>query len=419
MSTKILVCRWDPYILSALRAEGAEVALLFDTFEAAHFHVDEEVLKTLPYVFRINSFDDMDELGQVATELKGDGWIPDRVVSLSEFSQYGAGYLAQLLGCPQPTLEMALRTRDKRAMKQAVRAAGVAVTDFVPLRTSEVARGVRRTADELGFPVVVKPAAGLGTLGTSWVHSEEALSTLLQEAGGDNTEHFLLAEKPVRGDEFHVDAIWVDGVCKALGVMRYLRPRLAIETAGVGNGSVLLPREEWAELYADVEDMHRRVNGALGIRDGITHLEFFKEPGERRIVFSEIASRFAGGGITQTWRALGDDLRIAWIKSVVDPGRAAPYADGEPSRYVGWINLAPSEEGKIVAEPSQADIDAFDYVLETVRQHGVGDEYGEPHPSAWCLFLIYGADSLEQFEERGQELEKALNGGFRTERADA
>ncbi|MEV6999284.1 ATP-grasp domain-containing protein [Streptomyces sp. NPDC093982] len=415
MSTRILVCRWDPYILAALRAEGAEVALLFDTFEAAHFHVDEEVLKTLPYVFRINSFDDMDELGQVATQLQADGWIPDRVVSLSEFSQYGAGYLAQLLGCPQPTLEMALRTRDKRAMKLAVRSAGVACTDFVSLRTSEVAKGVRETAAELGFPVVVKPAAGLGTLGTSWVHSEEELSSLLTDLGKDGVEHFMLAERPVSGDEFHVDAIWVDGVCKALGIMRYLRPRLAIETAGVANGSVLLPRAEWAELYADVEDMHRRANEALGIREGITHLEFFKEPGERRIVFSEIASRFAGGGITQTYRPLGEDLRIAWIKSVVAPDRPAPYADGEPSRYVGWINLAPDREGRIVAEPSQDDIDAFDYVLETVRQHGVGDEYGEPHPSAWCLFLIYGADSLEQFEERGRELEKALNDRFRTE----
>jgi biotin carboxylase len=299
-------------------------------------------------------------------------------------------------------------------MKQAVRAAGVECTDFVSLRASEVEAGVLRTADELGFPVVVKPAAGLGTLGTSWVYSEDELTTLLEGLGKDGVEHFMMAEKPVTGDEFHVDAIWVDGVCKALGIMRYLRPRLAIETAGVGNGSVLLPREEWAELYADVEDMHRRVNEALGIRDGITHLEFFKDPGERRIVFSEVASRFAGGGITQTYRALGEDLRIAWIKSVVDPGRPAPYADGEPSRYVGWINLAPAEEGEIVAEPSQTAIDAFDYVLETVRQHGVGDVYGEPHPSAWCLFLIYGADSLEQFEARGQELEKALNDGFRT-----
>ncbi|WP_069815476.1 ATP-grasp domain-containing protein [Streptomyces sp. TP-A0874] len=415
MNRRILVCRWDPYILAALRDEGAEVALLFDTFEAAHFHVDEEVLKTLPYVFRINSFDDMDELGQVATQLKTDGWIPDQVVSLSEFSQFGAGYLAQVLGCAEPTLEMALKTRDKRAMKLAVRAAGVSCTDFVSLRTSEVAEGVRRTTAELGFPVVVKPAAGLGTLGTSWVHTEEQLSTLLEELGSDGVEHFMMAERPVSGDEFHVDAIWVDGVCKALGIMRYIRPRLAIETAGVSNGSVLLPREEWAELYADVEDMHQRVNEALGIRDGITHLEFFKAPDERRIHFSEIASRFAGGGITQTYRALGEDLRIAWIKSVVDPERPAPYADGEPNRYVGWINLAPATEGKIVAEPSQADIDAFDFVLETVRQHGVGDVYGEPHPSAWCLFLIYGADSLEQFEQRGQELEKVLNDAFRTE----
>ncbi|MEV4924337.1 ATP-grasp domain-containing protein [Streptomyces roseoverticillatus] len=415
MSMKILVCRWDPYILAALREEGADVALLYDSFEAAHFHVDEDVLKTLSYVFRINSFDDMDELAQVATQLETDGWIPERVVSLSEFSQFGAGYLAQLLGCAHPSLEIALRTRDKRAMKRAVRSAGVACTDFVSLRTSEVEESVRRTTAELGFPVVVKPAAGLGTLNTSWVHSENELRVLLEALGKDGVEHFMMAERPLYGDEFHVDAIWVDGECKTLGIMRYLRPRLAIETAGKSNGSVLLPRDQWPELYADVEAMHLQVNEALGIREGITHLEFFKAPDERQPIFSEIASRPGSGGIPTTYRAIGDDLRIAWIKSVVDPERPAPYADAEIKRYLGWVNLAPAAQGRIVAEPAQEEIEAFDYVWQVIRLHGVGDEYGDPLPSSWCLHVFYEAHSLEQFEARGRELEKALNGSFRTE----
>lgn len=412
--TRVLVCRWDPYILEALRAEGATVALLFDAFEAAHFHVDEAVLETLDHVFRINSFDDMDELAQVVTELKTEGWTPDQVVSLSEFSQYGAAYLAQSFGLASPSLATALRTRDKRAMKLAVRAAGIRCTDFISLRTTDPEGGARAVADSLGFPVVVKPAAGLGTIGTAWVHSEHELARHLREVADDGLDHFLMAERPVSGDEFHVDAIWVDGHCRWLGIMRYLKPRIAVATAGEGNGSVLLPRQEWADLYAAAEQMHDGVNEALGIRDGITHMELFKDPHSPELVFSEIASRFAGGGITSTYRAIGDDLRIAWIKSVVDPSRPAPYPSGAPTGYVGWINLAPSAAGRITAEPTQSDIDAFDYVVETVRPHGVGDDYSDPHPSAWCLHLIFGADSLEEFEQRGRELEQSLNHLFAT-----
>lgn len=413
--TRVLVCRWDPYILDVLRAEGAEVALLFDAFEAAHFHVDESVLATLQHVFRINSFDDMDELAQIVTELRVAGWTPDRVVSLSEFSQYGAAFLAQSFGLDGPALETALLTRDKRAMKQAVRAAGVRCTDFVSLRTTDPAAGARRTAQTLGFPVVVKPAAGLGTLGTAWIHTEDALERHLRDVSDDGLDHFLMAERPVLGEELHVDAIWVEGTCRWLGVMRYRKPRIAVTTAGEGNGSALLPREEWADLYAQVEQMHTDVNRALHVRDGITHLELFVEEGTGELVFSEIASRFAGGGITPTYRAFGDDLRVAWIKTVVAPDAPAPYAAEVPQDYVGWVNLAPAEAGVIVAEPTQQDIDAFDYVVETVRPHGVGDEFSDPHPSAWCLHLIYRADSLEQFEDRGRELEQALNPLFAVE----
>lgn len=419
MAQKILVCRWDRDILDVLSAEGAEVVLLFDAYEALHFHVDEAVLATLHGVFRIASFDDMDELGQVATELALQGWQPDSVISLSEFSQFGAAYLAQLLGCPQPTLSNALKTRDKRAMKQAVRAAGVTCTDFVSLRTTQIEDGIARTEQELGFPVVVKPAAGLGTLGAGWAHDAAQLRAALTDAAAGGTETFWMAERPVEGAEYHVDAIWVGGVCRSLGIMRYVRPRLAIQTPGVANGSVLLPRAECAQLYADVEQMHAVVNTALDISDGITHLEFFKRDDDPTIVFSEIATRFAGGGITQTYRALGEDLRTAWLRSVVDPGRPSPFAADAPSTYTGWINLAPRQAGRIVAEPTQDEIDALGDILFTIRQHGVGDEFGEPHPSAWCLFLVFQAESVDAFERRGAQIEAALGDSFRVESIDA
>jgi ATP-grasp domain len=317
-----------------------------------------------------------------------------------------------MLGLDQPTLDTALPARDKRAMKSAVQARGVSCADFVSLRTSQVGQAVAATRARIGFPAVVKPAAGFGTLGTRWIHSARDLRNLMAEQGSDGLDHFLIAEEPVSGDEYHVDAVWVRGACKVLGVGRYLKPRIDIKTAGRDNGSVLLPPHDWPELYGDVAELHEKVNGSLGITDGITHMELFKRPGDRQLCFSEIATRFGGGAITQTFRVWGEDLRLTWVKSLFAPGRPVPYAAAAQAPYAGWINLAPEEAGRIIREPSDAEIAAFPYVLDAIRVHAAGDEFGDPHPSAWCLMLIAVADSLDQFAQRSAELEAALSAKF-------
>lgn len=411
---KILVCRWDYYILRHMLDEGLEITLLIDAYETAHFPMSEDVLARMANVFLITSYNDMEELAQVVTELRLTGWMPEKVVSLSEFAQFGAAYLATALGLGHPTIPAALATRDKRAMKAAVTSRGVKCADFVSLRSSHVEQSIASVQARFGFPTVVKPAAGFGTLGTQWIHSEDELRKFLTEPASDGLDHFFIAEEPISGDEYHVDAVWVNGVCRTLGVSRYLKPRIDIHTAGVGNGAVLLPPGEWAELYADVTAMHEKVNEALCISDGITHLELFKEAGERELCFSEVATRPGGAAIPQTFKVWGEDMRITWIDSLVSPGRLAPYTAEAQAHYVGWVNIAPQKPGRIAREPSQADIAAFPYVADTIRMLTVGADYTDPHPSAWCLLVVFTARTLEEFERRAAELEAGLSSGFET-----
>lgn len=409
---KILVCKWDHYILGHMLDEGAEIALLVDAYEAEHFPMSEDVLGRMTYVFRITSYNNMEELAQVVTELELAGWQPDKVVSLNEFAQFGAAYLATAFGLHHPAIPTTLATRDKRAMKAAVRSRGVECAGFVSLRSSRIEESIASVQVRFGFPTVVKPAAGFGTLGTQWVHSEDGLRKFLMTSASDGLEHFFIAEEPISGDEYHVDAVWVNGVCRTLGVSRYLQPRININTAGAGNGAVLLPPGEWVELYADVTALHEKVNEALGISDGITHLELFKEANDRKLCFSEVATRPGGAAIPQTFKVWGEDLRVTWIDSLLAPDRPAPYSAEVQAHYVGWANIAPKKPGRIVREPSQADIAAFPYVVQTIRVHTVGDEYADPHPSAWCLLLILTARSLEDFERRVAELEAGLGAAF-------
>jgi hypothetical protein len=157
--------------------------------------------------------------------------------------------------------------------------------------------------------------------------------------------------------------------------------------------------------------LHRRVNKALNITDGITHTELFRSA-DGTLWFSEIATRPGGLGATQAFRARGADLREVWAESLVSPVRKAKPLQEPPYEYVGAVNLAPQSAGRITREPSDAEIAAFPYVLDVERTARVGDVVWMS-PVTPGVTLVIGADSEEEFTERVLALEAALI--FRTE----
>ncbi|MER5727707.1 ATP-grasp domain-containing protein [Streptomyces sp. NPDC002138] len=400
---RFLVCRWEAGSIEALLATGVKVVLLVDEWEAANRPIDPAVVERLERFVVVGSFEAMDELATLATGLQLEGLTFDRVVSTCERGQFGAAYLATLLGLRQPTITQSVRVRDKRAMKSAVAAAGVRAARFTTVPSGDPAAAAAHVAREIGFPAVVKPVAGMGTTTTARVETAEELALWLVENAAAGT---LMAEEMIRGEEFHVDAVWVDGELWELGVSRYLRPRIEVDKPGHLNGAVLLPRAEEAELYAAVEELHRRVNAALDITDGITHTELFRSA-DGTLWFSEIATRPGGGGVTHAFRPLGADLREIWAESLTTRRREAVALSAPPLPYVGWLLLAPETGGVITREPSDEDIAAVPYVLEVERLRRVGDAI-QLHSVAAALLVVLGADSEEEFARRAIELESLL-----------
>ncbi|MFE5732537.1 ATP-grasp domain-containing protein [Streptomyces sp. NPDC056528] len=402
---QVIVCKWNRELIATMLEHASEVYVILDGFDIEHMSPDWELLEGAAKVYRIGEFDSLEEIASVAADLSLRGVSGDRIVSFTEFSQYGAGYLSTLLGNSDDPLRH-VSYRDKRLMKRRVAAAGVPTARWASLPDRADRGDLAAVAERLEFPLVVKPVAGAGTIGTITVRSAEELEPSLESLGP--LPYFksrqLIAEEFVTGRELHVDALWNGDEPLFLVVSAYFVNVLSVleglkeSTADTGtplDGSYVISPEDAPDLYKRVLDLHRDVNRAFGIDRAVTHLELFERP-DGELVFSEIATRLGGAYVgSMLTEVLGQD-----IFEVVGEGLvrgALPKSRGE-HRYVGAVHLRPAAPGRITSLPSEEEMLAVDGVLQAQRLAQVGSVVDFSHPSEWCVFVILGADTAEEFD---------------------
>lgn len=391
---EFLFCKYEPVALAALVGHGAPFTLVLDDWDREFAGVDDAVLAHATRVYDVTDFDSLDELTAVAWDLEANGVTFDRVLSFAEFSQYGAGFLADALGIRGFDSATARGTRDKRAMKALVREAGVLTARSVSVPSPVPDGGADLIESQLGFPLVLKPVNGMGAMLTEMVRDREELVDALarNEVHPPLHSRHRIAESFVDGAEHHVDAVWRDGTAVYFSIGRYAAPRLA--TPPGFECSVLLAPDDDPELFTAARALHERVNDALGIRDGVTHLELFRRPEDGELVFSEVATRFGGGPLIQMVLARdGVDLRSLWIDTLVGaPPNLADAVAGP--RYVAGINIPPEGPGPVTSAPTGAELDADPRVLH----HDIGVTVGEEPHGPWTLMLTLGGGSMEEIE---------------------
>ena len=242
----------------------------------------------------------------------------DRVECLWEPYMLLAARLRELLGLPGMTIEQTLPFRDKELMKARLDAAGIRTPHhYDATSVADVWAAVER----IGYPVIIKPIDGAGSMDTFRIDHAAELSDvlpLLRHVPRVSVEEFVEAE------EFTYDTVCAGGEILFENICWYgTRPLITKQHEWVSPITMSL-RDIDVEHLAGGRGMGHAVLRALGFTDGFTHMEWYRRH-DGEVVFGEIGARPPGARTVDVMNyATDNDLYVRWAEAVTRGGFSAP-----------------------------------------------------------------------------------------------
>lgn len=221
----------------------------------------------------------------------------DRLAGALEQLQTPMAQARDALGIEGINAAVARNFRDKDRMKDVLRAHGVPVARSALVRSS---RELALFIGHVGYPVIVKPQAGLGSRATFRIESAEDIAALAPKGAVPTDARPLQVEEYVRAREHTCETVTVRGVPVWRSGTRYFpTPLEVLETPWV-QYCVLLPREADEEPWKSFAPVNAAALSALfgehahtAAGTALTHMEWFlREDGSSLV--NEVGARPPG-----------------------------------------------------------------------------------------------------------------------------
>ncbi|MEU5833051.1 ATP-grasp domain-containing protein [Streptomyces diacarni] len=214
-------------------------------------------------------------------------WNLAGVFTWTEWYLVPVARLARRLGLPTTPPNVMQACRNKATARAVFAHHGVPSAASVPVRTREEAHAA---AERIGYPVVLKPAAHAASIGVLRADTPDQLATAYQvtarAAGQGRESTSVLVEEYLDGPEVSVECVTHRGETTVAAVTRKTvspPPHFEELAHSVDAADPLLPA---------VTPAARAAIRALGITDGISHVEMRLVQGTPRLI--EVNGRLAG-----------------------------------------------------------------------------------------------------------------------------
>lgn len=307
------------------RLEGVQVGLI-STLE--DHQLPPAVVASLSGYWRVSNLLDPEELVWAASGLSQRFGPIYRMITEYELIQMSVAQAREELDLPGMSPGTLLNFRDKGVMKTRLAEAGVPCAQH---RTVESPWEARDFAAQVGYPLIVKPVAGVGAREIHQCNNQEDFEEVL---GSDPPSRYnpLQLEEFVQGDEYTLDTISVNGKAIWHSITRYLPTPLEVLRNPWMQWRVLTPREIDVPEYDDIRRVGEQALRALGMESNMSHLEWFRRP-DGRVAVGEVGARPPGSRIFTALNWANDyDMYDAWIRlmtlNTFTPPKERKYAVG-------------------------------------------------------------------------------------------
>jgi carbamoyl-phosphate synthase large subunit len=315
-----------------------------------------------------------------------------------------AAYVAEKMGLPGIGLACASRFTNKFLMRDVAERCGSATIAYQKVTSLESALAA---AENMRYPLVVKPISNQGSRGVSKVTGAEQLARAVRDAQLYSTSDEILVEEYFEGKEIIIDGLMTEQGFQnlPLGDVEFL-----VDLGPFVSRSVTYPSTIPAALQEKVRTLNERIVRAMGLPFGLTHSEFRVCEETGQVALIETAARGGGTFISSDLVPLACGLDVERILIQQALGWSIPEATQTATRASAYVCAGSLPSGVLIAIKGLAAAERLPGIHRVVIQKKVGETVGPllDKTSRFAIFLLSGKDR-EELEQTRRQLSELVS----------
>ncbi|MEH7687744.1 carboxylate--amine ligase, partial [Bacillus safensis] len=312
------------------------------------------------------------------------------VVATSEYDLIRAASIRDELSLPGQNVESALAFRDKIIMK------GIAQQEVMVPKYAKIKSiiDIYKFIKENGYPIVIKPIDGAGSVDTSIIKDENNLVEYLSNGIKKGFE----IEEFIEGDMYTIDGLYLNGTLEFYWMGYYVNDCLSFNE-GKQASNVQINNNH--PLYSRLEKFIFTLVNIMPFPNTTTfHCEVFHTI-RNDLILCEIASRTGGGGINELSKKYANiNLNHLWVKGQCDLIENSDLKINIiKNKIFGWVQIPPTE-GVLEYIPTQDDI-PFNWVEDYKIKALKGSKFGKASKSSHKVaVVVVSGNTIEETKLR-------------------